>query len=51
MTPDGHDKPQGIYLVAKYDDKIIACIRGCIELMEDGALVFEFGPLAVSPEA
>jgi ribosomal protein S18 acetylase RimI-like enzyme len=51
IIPDGSEKPQIIYLVARYEEKIIGCIRGCIEKCEDGALVCEQGPIAVSPEA
>lgn len=51
IVPDGYDKPQIIYLVARYEGKLIACIRGAIEKCEDGALVCEEGPIAVSPEA
>ena len=41
IVPDGFDKPQMIYLVARYEGKVIGCIRGCIEKCEDGALVCE----------
>jgi hypothetical protein len=40
-----------IYLVARYEGKLIACIRGCIETSPDGALVCELWTyrLPVSP--
>ena len=51
QIPDGYDKPQFIYMVARYEGKIIASIRGCIEICDDGVLVCECGPIAVSPDA
>ena len=38
-------------MVARYEGKIIASIRGCIEICDDGVLVCECGPIAVSPDA
>ncbi len=54
VVPDGQDKPRGIYLIAKYENRIVASIRGFIERIDgkDGEeLMSVFGPLAVSVEA
>ena len=48
--PDGFNQPQILYLVARYEGEVIASIRGCIEIAEDGAKVCECGPIAVSPK-
>ena len=51
-SAEGQEKPDSIYLVAREggpDGKIVSCIRGVIQTEEDGELVCEAGPIAVSP--
>ena len=49
---EGTHQPDSIYLVAREggaSGRILACIRGIIQKEEDGELVCEAGPIAVSP--
>ncbi len=50
---EGQERPDSIYLVAREggpDGKIVSCIRGVIQTEEDGEIVCEAGPIAVSPQ-
>ena len=52
-SAEGQEKPDSIYLLAREggpEGKIVSTVRGVIQTEEDGELVCEVGPLAVSPQ-